>query len=195
MKNSSERTSQVVILILAALAAVTITIYALVTVSPADRFKAPTLVTYAPTSTQPGLQTYTLEPYSSNTPDQGLGIAPTNSAIPSRFPATPSATMLMPAPLELTNIHIFVVTARIATQRFMLTEYVQATKFMRSVQLEKTRRANAPCYCYADVLSCSNFPTRTSAQFCFNYCVREGMGDIHFLDEDYDGIACEKNND
>lgn len=49
----------------------------------------------------------------------------------------------------------------------------------------------AVCSCAGDTLNCSNFQTRASAQACFNYCITQGAGNIHKLDQDNDGNACE----
>lgn len=49
----------------------------------------------------------------------------------------------------------------------------------------------APCPCAADTLNCSNFTTGPQAQACMDYCISQGRGDIHNLDGDPDGDACE----
>jgi hypothetical protein len=54
-----------------------------------------------------------------------------------------------------------------------------------------TETEQPPCPCEADTLNCSDFATHSQAQACFNYCVSQGAGDIHKLDQDNDGIACE----
>ena len=51
--------------------------------------------------------------------------------------------------------------------------------------------AAGPCLCYADLYNCDDFPTQNAAQTCFNYCQSLGAGDVHHLDSDHDGIACE----
>jgi hypothetical protein len=49
------------------------------------------------------------------------------------------------------------------------------------------------CSCSGDTLNCTDFSSQGSAQACFNYCVQQGAGDIHRLDQDNDGLACENN--
>jgi len=49
------------------------------------------------------------------------------------------------------------------------------------------------CSCAGDTLNCNDFQTKASAQACFNYCVAQGAGDIHKLDQNNDGNACESN--
>jgi hypothetical protein len=47
------------------------------------------------------------------------------------------------------------------------------------------------CSCSANLYNCNNFSTQAEAQACFKYCISQGRGDIHRLDGDNDGIACE----
>ena len=47
------------------------------------------------------------------------------------------------------------------------------------------------CSCAGDTLNCGDFGSHASAQACYNYCVSQGRGDIHRLDRDGDGSACE----
>ncbi len=48
-----------------------------------------------------------------------------------------------------------------------------------------------PCECYANLYNCSDFNTQREAQACFDHCWALGYGDVHRLDGDGDGIACE----
>lgn len=43
------------------------------------------------------------------------------------------------------------------------------------------------CSCTADTYNCGD----ALAETCFNYCNAQGYDDIHRLDQDSDGIACE----
>lgn len=45
--------------------------------------------------------------------------------------------------------------------------------------------------CDHDAYNCSNFNTQAAAQAVFDYCVDRGFGDIHRLDFDGNGVACE----
>jgi len=47
------------------------------------------------------------------------------------------------------------------------------------------------CSCSADTLNCENFNTHSEAQACYEYCIAQGAGDIHKLDQENDGLACE----
>jgi micrococcal nuclease len=51
--------------------------------------------------------------------------------------------------------------------------------------------ANGLCDCSGDIYECPDFSTQTEAQACYEYCKSLGLGDIHLLDGDSDGIACE----
>jgi hypothetical protein len=48
-----------------------------------------------------------------------------------------------------------------------------------------------PCSCTGDIYNCGDFASQTSAQACYDYCKSLGEGDIHKLDRDNDGRACE----
>lgn len=54
-----------------------------------------------------------------------------------------------------------------------------------------TPTTEAVCDCSSDLYNCSDFATQAQAQACYDYCVSQGRGDIHRLDGDNDGIACE----
>jgi micrococcal nuclease len=49
----------------------------------------------------------------------------------------------------------------------------------------------AVCSCTGDLYNCKDFKTQREAQACHDYCKSQGRGDIHRLDGDKDGIACE----
>lgn len=48
-----------------------------------------------------------------------------------------------------------------------------------------------PCPCGGDTLNCTDFSTQAQAQACMDWCVMQGVGDIHNLDGNADGEACE----
>ncbi len=49
----------------------------------------------------------------------------------------------------------------------------------------------SPCDCSGNIYNCADFGTHVEAQACYEYCKSLGRGDIHRLDGDNDGIACE----
>lgn len=50
---------------------------------------------------------------------------------------------------------------------------------------------SAVCSCSGDTLNCTDFGSWSSAQACYTYCVSQGAGDIHGLDGNNDGSACD----
>lgn len=48
-----------------------------------------------------------------------------------------------------------------------------------------------PCPCNGDTMNCSDFRNQKAAQACYDHCKSQGFGDIHRLDRDNDGLACE----
>lgn len=47
------------------------------------------------------------------------------------------------------------------------------------------------CDCSGDLYNCADFSTTSQAQSCYEYCESLGKGDVHRLDADKDGLACE----
>ena len=47
------------------------------------------------------------------------------------------------------------------------------------------------CDCSGDNLNCGNFGTHAEAQACFDYCMATVGSDVHKLDQNNDGDACE----
>ncbi|NQV18647.1 MAG: excalibur calcium-binding domain-containing protein [Armatimonadetes bacterium] len=57
-----------------------------------------------------------------------------------------------------------------------------------TLKLESMEKA-IPCICSSNSYNCDDFSNKVEAQECFEYC---GINnDIHWLDEDNDGLACE----
>ena len=67
------------------------------------------------------------------------------------------------------------------------------TSTVKPVQSVQTTAATAICECSSNTYNCPNFPLPggVTAQQCFDYCNSQGRGDIHGLDRDKDGRACE----
>jgi len=49
----------------------------------------------------------------------------------------------------------------------------------------------AVCDCSGNIYNCSDFSTHVEAQVCYEFCASVGRGDVHGLDRDDDGNACE----
>ncbi len=54
-----------------------------------------------------------------------------------------------------------------------------------------TTSSSAICDCSYDKYNCGDFSSPKEAQACYNYCKNIGKGDVHHLDRDKDGLACE----
>lgn len=52
---------------------------------------------------------------------------------------------------------------------------------------------SAACTCSSNSYNCGDFSTQREAQSCFNHCLVTVGYDVHWLDEDSDGSACEWN--
>lgn len=52
---------------------------------------------------------------------------------------------------------------------------------------------SAVCTCSYNAYNCDDFATHNQAQSCFNYCLTTVGYDVHGLDRDNDGSACEAN--
>lgn len=181
---------QIALMLIMAAAAIAITTYAVITVKPAEQFKPPApgakpAATLQPGPVRPGLPVTT--PFLSRTPPFHLGTPDLQSAFPTQSSLTPSPEKSMVPVLDQTKIPILVTTALFSTQQALLTDYVTAT----GLAIEQTKLAEGPCQCFADLMDCDSFGTHTDAQLCLNYCIKLGFGDIHKLDPDKDGRACE----
>ena len=69
---------------------------------------------------------------------------------------------------------------------------VQEDGFDKTKQkLNNNENKEAPCDCSRDLMNCGSFTNREEAQTCYEYCVSLGKGDIHRLDLNNDGFACD----
>lgn len=46
-------------------------------------------------------------------------------------------------------------------------------------------------YCTENLYNCADFTSQSDAQLWLDYCKSLGYGDVHYLDGDEDGVACE----
>jgi endonuclease YncB( thermonuclease family) len=47
------------------------------------------------------------------------------------------------------------------------------------------------CECGYNAYNCNDFSSRAEAQACFDYCKAQGAGDVHLMDGNSNGLACE----
>lgn len=116
-------------------------------------------------------------------------------ARPAHTPITPIAGgMVMPAGTTAAKLTPTPATALISPSP-MSTQAIEQTE---STPVATTRprsaiptMANGPiCACSRNSYSCAELGEQ--AQGCFDYCVAQGQGDVHRLDYNGNGIACEE---
>lgn len=103
--------------------------------------------------------------------------APTKTPTPTR---TPTSTQTPTATSTATSTHT-------PTDTATPTDTVTATNTATST----STKTPVTCECSFDAYNCSDFGSHAHAQGCFDYCIGQGAGDIHGLDADNDGLACE----
>lgn len=59
------------------------------------------------------------------------------------------------------------------------------------VEIGSPRNDALPSMCKEDTANCEDFPSQEAAQSVYDTCIQFDVGDIHQLDNDGDGIACE----
>lgn len=50
------------------------------------------------------------------------------------------------------------------------------------------------CNCERNIYNCADFKSHKEAQKCYEHCLKETGKDVHGLDRDKDGLACEELN-
>lgn len=107
------------------------------------------------------------------------------------MPPLPQATAtLIPSTDTLPTATIFIF--KLQTEVSQPTEFLYSTNTPYALATQTMPPAGGDvCSCSGDTLNCSDFSTHASAQACFNYCISIGAGDIHRLDSNNDGDACE----
>ncbi|MBX3016181.1 MAG: excalibur calcium-binding domain-containing protein [Caldilineaceae bacterium] len=94
-------------------------------------------------------------------------------AIPAPFTVTPTATL---GPIST-------ITATSTTTPTPTSTPTRTPTATATIQLSYI--------CDRDAYNCSDFSTQAAAQAVYDYCVNLGFGDIHRLDSNNDGEACE----
>jgi len=67
------------------------------------------------------------------------------------------------------------------------TATLEVVSWIATSQAEKA----ASCYCASDAYNCDTFIYQSSAQICYDECIRRVGSDVHELDGDGDGRVCE----
>lgn len=121
---------------------------------------------------------------------------PTSQAAPT-FTLSPSPEIYpdftpLPSP-SLTQLPTRLVYASSTPPIYVVTPTFTSFPFLiPSVTPTFTRipRNKSVCSCRIDLYDCNYFKKQAQAQACFNFCFSLGKGDIHKLDPDHDGLAC-----
>jgi hypothetical protein len=71
------------------------------------------------------------------------------------------------------------------------TETLVATATQTATATATATTVAGPCPCDADTLNCGDFSTQAEAQACFDHCMAITGRDVHRLDQNNDGVACE----
>ncbi len=54
------------------------------------------------------------------------------------------------------------------------------------------QQEDGDCYCSSDIYNCNNYQYQQEAQSCYDDCQAAGRGDVHELDSNGNGLACEE---
>jgi len=106
----------------------------------------------------------------------------------------PLSTATLAPILDVPTATVFITVLQ--TNVAQPTEYIYSTNTPFALATYPLATApssggGAVCSCSGDTLNCDNFSTHSSAQSCFSYCMSQGRGDVHKLDRDGNGSACE----
>jgi hypothetical protein len=107
------------------------------------------------------------------------------------LPPTPLATATLASMIE-TNPTATIFIFELQTEVAQPTNYIFLTNTPFSLATQPALPPqSAACSCSGDTLNCDDFNPQTEAQACMDYCIAQGAGDIHHLDNNNNGIACE----
>jgi len=188
MKRSAPRAAPL-LLIVGLLTAIVIAILTLYILEPPQPYQTPDLTALGRTPVNSPLPSLAPGPLISTQLPQDLVLQVTTTPRIILYPTQIDTTMI-PAE-KMTEIRQYLETAGVNSNLAQATEYAEATEVLRLYWIERTRLAKAVCSCETNTLDCSDFNTLMDAQRCYNYCLRQGKGDVHFLDLDRDWRACE----
>jgi hypothetical protein len=182
-------------LVVAALCTVSI-VGILAFTSPAGSQPAPVFsVLLTATETSAPLRLITLAPETTPTQEQ-VTETPTDTPAPADTPSstdTPiSTSTLFPTDTPSSTDTPMSTSTLFPTDTPLPTDTPQPTDTPRSTNTpEPTGTPVGPYSCSEDTLNCGDFATQAQAQAAFEYCMAKVGKDIHRLDDDNNGIACE----
>lgn len=150
-------------------------------------------LTATPSSTPSG--TPTMTPSSTVTVQATLTTSATATSTPTGTPTSTATASVTPSP-TMTKTPTATSTATKAatatpTRTPKPTATTKPTKTPKPTATP-TRQPPGNCStCAADVYNCTDFATQEDAQACFEYCMEQVGYDVHNLDGDDNGVACE----
>ena len=80
---------------------------------------------------------------------------------------------------------------RLITILFIFLVLTGCAAGQASVQTIAEPKTKTVCSCRSDRYNCDDFETRRKARELYNCCMRKVGYDVHQLDRDSDGVACE----
>lgn len=102
------------------------------------------------------------------------------------------AGRLMPAQQPASaNVYLPAIIAPLPTATATPTATSAPSATSTPTPTATTPAPSGPCLCDRNRYNCSSFSTHSQAQACFDWCMSQGAGDIHRLDQDNDGDVCE----
>lgn len=102
--------------------------------------------------------------------------------------ATPTMTLTPTVPPTPLGTATATATATTAPQS---TATATSTTAPQPTATSTTQPPGGCSICSYDAYNCSDFSTQAEAQACFNYCWAQVGYDVHQLDADDNGVACE----
>lgn len=146
--------------------------------APATRTSTPSvaLEEEAEENAPTGVPSRTPRPTSRPLPSATSTAAPTSTTAPSATPTPTASPTLTSTPLP----------------DYSLSPYPTPTDPNKPNNVPTDAPIpDVPCDCYSFDLDCSDFGNRNQAQACYDHCLEETGQDVHSLDGNNDGVACE----
>ena len=152
-------------------------------------------VTMAPTAEPTAAATATATATNTETPSSTPSATTTQAETPSPVPtatATQAGTpSLTPIPTATTTSTATPTATATSTATATQTETPSPTLTSTPTPTATATTPAGPCACSENLYSCQDFGTQVQAQACFDWCMQVVGTDVHQLDSDGDGVACE----
>lgn len=105
----------------------------------------------------------------------------------------PAATVVQPYPTAITRSDTQSEYEALQEERsYQATEEARLEQFRYEQHLEKNAELEiSDCTCTGNAYNCVDFATGNEAQACYQHCLDVTGFDVHWLDDDRDGSACD----